>query len=348
LGELEESFGNGAIAAAGEEAAGDLLVARAVEDAEHLRRRAREPERVVAGAEDVADGAPLRALPPVEHLHPLVLGAAPRSRVPPLGDPPRELRHRPPLVRRHHLVGALVQHHPYHRVLPRLHRQHARLQLHIGNGFTHEGGADADGGGGGDVGEDVGGEEEVDAAGVGVEGGVEAGGHGVVHHRGEHGVAEVDRGAGEPAHGLGDRPDVTHLLVPELGGDLGGAEVEGGLARAGGGRPAAGEGAVDEVDAPAERAVEEPLRLHELGVEEELDVRHVARVHRHSAAPRRARVAPRVGAAWQWRGRRRHGRQGRSGELGGREKQQVEDGDGDGDGAARASRHGGEARPRER
>ena len=136
LGELEESSGNGAIAAAGEEAAGDLLVARAVEDAEHLRRRAREPERVVAGAEDVADGAPLRALPPVEHLHPLVLGAAPRRRVPPLGDPPRELRHRPPPVRRHHLVGALVQHHPYHRVLPRLHRQQARLQLHIGIGFS--------------------------------------------------------------------------------------------------------------------------------------------------------------------------------------------------------------------
>ena len=79
---------------------------------------------------------------------------------------------------------------------------------------AHEGGADAHGGGGGDVREDVGGEEEVDGAVVRVEGWVEAGAHGVVHDHGEAVGAEVDGGAREPAHGLPDGPDVADLLAP--------------------------------------------------------------------------------------------------------------------------------------
>ena len=47
---------------------GSARVARAVEDTEHLHGRALEPERVLAGAEDVADGALLRALPLVQDL----------------------------------------------------------------------------------------------------------------------------------------------------------------------------------------------------------------------------------------------------------------------------------------
>ena len=159
---------------------------------------------------------------------------------------------------------------------------------------AHEGGADAHGGGGGDVREDVGGEEEVDGAVVRVEGRVEAGAHGVVHDHGEAVGAEVDGGAREPAHGLPDGPDVADLLVPELGGDLGGAEVQRRPPGAGGARPARGEVAVEEVDAAAERGVQEPLGLHELGVEQELQLLHVARVHGQRAPPRRRCPAPRV------------------------------------------------------
>ncbi|KAF6988300.1 hypothetical protein CFC21_005862 [Triticum aestivum] len=229
---------------------------------------------------------------PVQHLDPLVLGAAAGQVVAPVGDPARELGDRAPLVRRHRLVGALVQQHPDHRVLPGLHRQDARVEA-LG-GVAHEVGADADGGGGGDVGEDVGGEQEVDGAVVGVEGRVEARPQGVVHDGGEAVGAEVDGRAREPAVGLRDGPDVAHLLVPELGGDLGGAEVEAGLARADGGRATRREVAVEVVDAAAQRGVEEPLRLHELGVEQELQLLHVARVHRDGAPPREARPAPRV------------------------------------------------------
>lgn len=71
---------------------------------------------------------------------------------------------------------------------------------------AHEGGADAHGGRGRDVREDVGREEEVDGAVVGVEGRVEADAHGVVHDHGEAVGAEVDGRAREPAHGLLDRP----------------------------------------------------------------------------------------------------------------------------------------------
>jgi len=109
---------------------------------------------------------------------------------------------------------------------------------------AHEGGADAHGGGGGDVREDVGGEEEVDGAVVRVEGWVEAGAHGVVHDHGEAVGAEVDGGAQEPVHGLPDGSDVADLLAPELGGDFGGAEVERRPPGAGGARPARGEVAV--------------------------------------------------------------------------------------------------------
>uniref|UniRef100_A0A453SJ05 RING-type domain-containing protein n=1 Tax=Aegilops tauschii subsp. strangulata TaxID=200361 RepID=A0A453SJ05_AEGTS len=49
-----------------------------------------------------------------------------------------------------------------------------------------------------------------------------------------------------------------------------------------------------ESDVAPERGVEEPLRLHELGVEQELQLVHVARVHRDGAPPREARPAPRV------------------------------------------------------
>jgi hypothetical protein len=90
---------------------------------------------------------------------------------------------------------------------------------------AHERGADAHGGRGGDVRQHVGGQEEVDGVGVRVE--VRA--HGVVHDHGEPVGAEVDGRAREPAHVLPDRPDVAELLVPELGGHLGGAEVEAGL-----------------------------------------------------------------------------------------------------------------------
>jgi hypothetical protein len=129
LRELEEASGNGAVGSSGQEPAGDLLVARAVEDAEHLGRRALEPERVVAGAEDVADGAALGPLLAVQDLDALVLCAAPGHPVAPVGDAAGEVGHRVALVRRDHLVGALVQQQPDHRVLAGLHRQDARLEL---------------------------------------------------------------------------------------------------------------------------------------------------------------------------------------------------------------------------
>jgi hypothetical protein len=84
---------------------------------------------------------------------------------------------------------------------------------------AHERGADAHGGRGGDVRQHVGGQEEVDGVGVRVE----------ARAHGEPVGAEVDGRAQEPAHVLPDRPDVAELLVPELGGHLGGAEVEAGL-----------------------------------------------------------------------------------------------------------------------
>lgn len=59
---------------------------------------------------------------------------------------------------------------------------------------------------------------------------------------------------------------MADLLVAQLGGDLGGAEVEARLARAVWGRAAKGEVAVEAVDAAAERRVKEPLSLDELGV----------------------------------------------------------------------------------
>uniref|UniRef100_A0A804PUH9 Uncharacterized protein n=1 Tax=Zea mays TaxID=4577 RepID=A0A804PUH9_MAIZE len=305
LRELEETSSDGSIGTPGEEPTGDLLVARAVEDAEHLRRRALEPERVLAGAEDVAYGAALGALPPVQHLDPFVLGAAPGHPVAPVGDPAREVGHGVALVRWDGIVGALVQQQPDHRVLPGLHRQDARLEA-LG-GVAHEAGADAHGGGGGDVREHVGGEQEVDGPGVRVERRVQTDAHGVVHDHGEAVGAEVDGRPREPAHGLPDGADVAHLLVPELGGDLGCAEVQVRLPGPGRPRPAAGQVAVQEVHATSQRRVQEPLRLHELGVEKELQLLHVARVHRQRATPRRQRAAPRVLGGARRNARRHHG-----------------------------------------
>jgi hypothetical protein len=172
----------------------------------------------------------------------------------------------------------------------------------------------------------VGGQEEVDGVGVRVEGRVEARAHGVVHDHGEPVGAEVDGRAREPAHVLPDGPDVAQLLVPELGGHLGGAEVEAGLPAPRRPRPARGEVAVEEVHAAAQRGVQEPLRLHELGVQQELQLLHVARVHRQRAPPRRRRPAPRVvragaGARHQ---RRRDGHRGEREEALERGNQQEE------------------------
>ena len=64
-----------------------------------FRGRALEPERVLAGAEDVADGALLRALPLDQDPDPLVLGAAPRHPVAPIIDPACEVRDGVGLVR---------------------------------------------------------------------------------------------------------------------------------------------------------------------------------------------------------------------------------------------------------
>ena len=100
----------------------------------HSSSNALEPERVLAGAEDVADGSPLGSLLAVEDLDPLVLGPAPRHPVAPLGDPAGEVGDGVALVRRDGLVGALVQQQPDHRVLPGLHCQDARLELHAAMG----------------------------------------------------------------------------------------------------------------------------------------------------------------------------------------------------------------------
>jgi hypothetical protein len=126
---------------------------------------------------------------------------------------------------------------------------------------------------------------------------------------------------------------VADLLVAELGGDLGGAEVERRLPGPGGTRPAGGEVAVQVVDAAAQRGVQEPLRLHELGVEQELQLLHVARVHRQRAAPRRRRPAPRV------LGSGSSGRSSRRNDGGGGERQEDARQDEDYCGIARA-RHG--------
>jgi len=339
LCELEEASGDGAIGTPGEEPTGDLLVAGAVEDAEHLGGRALEPERVLAGAEDVTDGAPLRALLPVQHLDPFVLIPTPGHPVAPVGDPPREVGDGVALVRRDELVGALVQQQPDHRVLPGLHSQDAGLEA-LG-GVPHQGGADAHGGGGGDVREHVGGEEEVDGRRVRVERRVEADAHGVVHHHGEAVGGEVDGRAREPAHGLPDGADVAYLLVPELGGDLGGAEVEVGFPRPRRPWPAAGEVAVQEVHAAAQRRVQEPLRLHELGVQQELQLLHVARVHRQRAPPWRRRAAPRVLGGGRRNARRRnHGGLRHHGEKQECARCQDQEEAVEGGGVARA-RHGG-------
>ena len=97
-----------------------------------FRGRALELERV-AGAEDVADGALLRALPPVQDPDPLILGAALGHSVALIIDPACEVHDGVALVRRDNLVGTLVQQQPGHRC---------------------------------DVREHVGGEEEVDGADV--------------------------------------------------------------------------------------------------------------------------------------------------------------------------------------
>lgn len=70
---------------------------------------------MLAGIEDVADGAMLRALPPVQDLDPLILGAAPGHPVAPIRDLVFEVRDRVALVRWDDLVGMLVQQRPDHR-----------------------------------------------------------------------------------------------------------------------------------------------------------------------------------------------------------------------------------------
>jgi hypothetical protein len=167
-----------------------------------------------------------------------------------------------------------------------------------------EPGVGADVAGEADVGDDVGGDEEVEAVLVGVEGRVQRRVQRLLDDLAEVGRADVQQRPREAPHRLLDRPawpvrgghidyhlqfrsqavavsavqllpEVPDFLVTELGGHVADERGEGRGLAADGGRPAAGEVGVDGVEAVPQSGPAEELRLQVLQVQRELQQVHV-------------------------------------------------------------------------
>jgi hypothetical protein len=146
-------------------------------------------------------------------------------------------------------------------------------------------GVGADVSGEADVGDNVGGGEEVGAVVVGVDGRVQRRVERLLHDLAEVGGADVQQRAREPAHVLLDGAEVADLLVAELRVDVAHQGREGGRLAADGRRPAAGEVLVDGVQAVPQRRPAEEFRLQELQVQRELQEVHV-RLRQHRGTGR--------------------------------------------------------------